>query len=256
MAIRRTLAAARVQEEEKRLRLMLQTRLLEIITNTPQLDSIAAKLVTLYTDPQYRSHLFDEGLSLWMMEEILGMIPAPVTSSNPIRSPQPLIEQAVVSEAFKEARKISEEVTNNLWDTLCMNRRRRGQQEPTLLVKRRVLTIGIMVQLWPRGVMELGWRRPGLLKCEMSKSTPLYMALAELFSCTQSLTNEITDSWALNFCAKPTNETLGCGLWVFLRNVGMWREDQEQPTADDLRQNGIDARDWADYRPTAKATLR
>lgn len=36
----------------------------------------------------------------------------------------------------------------------------------------------------------------------------------------------------------------------------MWREDQEQPTADDLRQNGIDATDWADYRPTAMATLR
>lgn len=191
-AIRRTLAAVNAAQEEKRLRLEIQTRLLGILTTTQQLDAVAAKLVTLYTDPQFPSQLFDEQLSLWIVEAILDMIPTPFTSSNPLRSPPPPRPSPAVGRAFKEARECSDERTKDLWNTLCTNRRSRGQQEPTLLLKRRVLVIGIMAQLWPRGVMELGWRRPGLLKCEMSKSTTLYKALVGLFSCTESLTKEQT----------------------------------------------------------------
>lgn len=192
MAIRRTLAAVNAPQEEKRLRLEIQTRLLEILTTTQQLDAITAKLVTLYTDPRFPSKLFDEQLSLWIVEAIIDMIPAPVTSSDPLRSPPSPRASPAVGRAFKEARECSDERTKDIWNTLCTKRRRRGQQEPTLGVKRRVLVIGIMAQLWPRGVIELGWRRPGLLKCEMSKSTTLYKALVGVFSCSQSLTKEQT----------------------------------------------------------------
>lgn len=182
-ALRRTLAAVNAPQEEKRLRSEIQTRLLDILTTTQQRDAVAAKLVTLYTDPHFPSHLFDEQLSLWIVEAILDMISAPVTSSNPLRSPPPPRPRPAVGQTFKDARECSEERTKDLWNTLCTNRRRRGQLQPTLLVKRKVLAIGIMAQLWPRGVMELGWRRPGLLKCEMGKSTTFHEASICLSSC-------------------------------------------------------------------------
>ena len=191
-AIRRTLAAANALQEEKRLRLEIQTRLLEILTKTQRLDSVAPKLVTLYTNPQFPSHLFNEALSLWIIDSIRETIFAQVTSLNPLRSPPPPKPKPEVGQAFKEARDCSEEITKNLWNAICTNRRRRGEQEPTALVKRNVVIIGIMAQLWPRGVMELGWRRPGLLKCEMGKSTALYKALVGLSSCKQSLIQEQT----------------------------------------------------------------
>lgn len=203
-AIRRTLVAFNASQEEKRLRLKITTRLLDILITTQQLDAVAAKLVTLYTDPQFPSHLFNEQLSLWMVEAILDMISAPDTSSNPLRSPQPSGLRPAVGQAFQEARKCSEERTKDLWNTLCANRRRRGQQEPTLLVKRRVLVIGIMAQLWPRGVIELGWRRPGLLKCEMGKSTTSYEASVGLSWCTQRLMKEQIAGPSSSAPSRPT----------------------------------------------------
>lgn len=160
------------REQEKQFRQALHFRLLTILTTTKEPAAITGKLVTLYMSPDFPSSMFDELLSLRILESIAAIISPTQVSMNPLARQSGKPQD--VSNVFKDARKEAEDQTDRLWFCLCRNRVGRGEKEPGPEVKTKILSLGIMAVMWPRGVMELGFKDHAWGRCERGKYKPSY----------------------------------------------------------------------------------
>lgn len=125
------------------------------------------KIITLYMSPDFPPYMFDEILSLRILESITMIISPPPTSIKPLSrkpaKPQPS------SNAFSDARKESEGEVQRFWYTLCRNRSGKGEKEPSAEVKTKISALGIMAVMWPRGVKALGFMNLKYVKCGEGK---------------------------------------------------------------------------------------